>query len=350
MGIQKTKFASYCLNGIPEGCKRCVKGKKLVVFISGICNRNCWYCSLSEKRKNKDIIWINEREIKSINEMIKEVKESDADSAGITGGDAFLNFKRTIKYAKALKETFGKKFQIHIYLPTKYITKEKLKKLSKYVDEVRFHPEFLINENTEKEDIEKIRLASLFWKKYNIGIELPMIPEKRREIFNFILKIKDFIGFVNLNEFELSETNFNLVTNKYPLLENGYVIKGSREAGIWILKQAKKQKLKLKNLKIHLCTAETKNWHQYKNRLLQHKILPFGKRTRDGTVIYLVTNGKLKNNTNGSYYDKGKNRTILSKTTAKKLLNKGTRVFRVEEHPTYDRMEVEKEELILKHN
>ncbi|MDD5012651.1 MAG: 4Fe-4S cluster-binding domain-containing protein [Candidatus Nanoarchaeia archaeon] len=335
----KTKFDSYCLNGIAEGCKYCVRGEKLVLFVTGVCKRNCWYCSLSNKRKNKDLIFANERECKNVKDIIQEVKDSRATSAGITGGDPLIAFDRTIKFASKLKKKFGKNFHIHIYLPTKFITAEKLKKLSKYVDEVRFHPAFLIDENSVDKDIEKIRFAGLFWNKPNIGIELPLIPNKKRDVLNFILKIKDYVGFVNLNEFELSETNFDIVTKNYKLNEGGYVVKGSAEAGKWILEQLKKEKVKLN---IHLCTAELKNLHQFKNRLARHKIFPYGKRTEDGNVIYLVTDGKIK--MKNTFYDKEKKRTILSEEVAKKLLGK-RKIMRVEEFPTRDRIEIESEEI-----
>lgn len=340
MNIKKTQFASYCLNGVAEGCKFCVKGKKLVLFITGICKRNCRYCSLSEKRKNKDDIWINERKCRTTREMLEEAKESNAKGAGITGGDPFLKLERTLKYAKALKNKFGKKFHIHIYLPTKFLTKEKLKRISKCVDEVRFHPEFLINKAKEKADIEKIKLASLFWKKQNIGIELPILPDKKNETLNFISKIKNYIGFVNLNELEISDTNFNFITKKYKLKKGGYVVVGSKEAGLWILEKCKENKLKLK---IHLCTAETKNWFQYRNRLLCHKIMPFGKRTSEGTAVYFAIYGKSKGLRKNklTYLDKRKNRTIISEKLVPKLIKK-YKIYKVEEYPTYDGIEVEK--------
>jgi hypothetical protein len=289
---------------------------------------------------------------------LEEVKESKATSAGITGGDPLINFEKTLEFATKLKKYFGKKFHIHIYLPTKFVTNgnpqrvlhnscnptgsrssSNLEKLSKCVDEVRFHPDFLIDSKKVNEDFEKIKLASLFWKKKNIGIELPMIPEKKEEVLNFILKMEKFVSFVNLNEFELSETNFNLMTKKYKLNEGGYVVAGSLEAGEWILDELKKNKSKLK---MHLCTAELKNCSQFANRLKLHKILPYGKKTKDGTVIYLIVNKKL--NLKNTFYDEKKNRTILSGKIAKRLLNK-EKIFRVEEYPTYDRIEVEKEEL-----
>jgi uncharacterized protein len=339
MSINKTKYDSYCLNGIAEGCKYCVRGEKLVLFVSGKCSRQCWYCSLSNKRKNKDLIFANEREIKTPEEAIEEVKESRATSAGITGGDPLLFLERTIKFASELKKKFGKKFHIHIYLPTKLVTKEKIEKLKKCVDEVRFHPEFLINDKSVAEDIKKIELASKIFGKDNTGIELPMIPERKEEILDFVIGTEDYVSFVNLNEFELSETNFDRITKEYELEEGGYVAKGSVEAGKWILQELSKRKSKLK---AHLCTAELKNFSQFANRLKRHTILPYGKRTEEGMVIYLVVNKKL--NGKGIFYDEKKKRTILSEIVARKLLKEGKeKIKRVEEFPTYDRIETEEE-------
>jgi len=349
--MKKTKFSSYCINDIAEGCKYCVKGRKLVLFISGICSRNCYYCSLSDIRKNKDIIWANERKIENINELIEEAKASNSKGAGITGGDPLLCLDRTLEYAKAMKEKFGKKFHIHIYLPTKLVTRDKLEKLSNYIDEIRFHPEFLCREMSEEEaeeDMKKIFLASEFWKKENIGIELPVFPDKRQEILNFILKIKEHIGFVNLNELEVSETNINNL-GKYKFKEGGYIVSGSIEAGIWILQNLEKAKIKLA---VHLCTAELKDWHQYKNRLLMHEILPFGKRTEEGTVIYLAIYAKDSNEFDKliklklGYTDNKKLRIILpEKRVCKLIKGKKYKVERVEEYPSYDGAEVMREVL-----
>jgi hypothetical protein len=339
--MKKTKFDSYCINGIANGCKYCVKGQKLVLFVSGVCNRNCWYCSLSNKRKNKDLIFANERECKNVEDMIQEVKASRATSAGITGGDPLLFLDRTIKFTSELKKKFGKKFHIHIYLPTKLVTEEQLERLKKYVDEARFHPGFLINEKERENDIAKIKIAEKVFGKKNIGLEMPMIPERKQEILNFILEVGKCISFVNLNEFELSETNFDRVTKNYELEEGGYVVKGSLEAGKWVLNELSNKKSKLK---VHMCTAELKNCSQFVNRLKRHEILLYGKKTKDGTVIYLVVNKKL--NLKGTFYDEKKKRTILSQSVARKLLNEGKeKIIRVEEFPTYDAVETEEEEI-----
>jgi pyruvate formate-lyase activating enzyme-like uncharacterized protein len=168
------------------------------------------------------------------------------------------------------------------------------------------------------EDINKIRLAGLFFNKPDIGVELPLLPDKKKEILEFILKIKDYTGFVNLNELEISETNLDYITRRYKLEEGGYIVSGSRESGIWILHELNKRKTRLK---VHLCTSELKDWHQYKNRLLLHKILPFGKKTEDGTVVYYAIYAKdnkefnISGNEECSVYNLAQ--MIISKTGSK---------------------------------
>ena len=346
----KTGFGSYCVNGIPEGCRHCVKGRKLVLFITGKCSRNCFYCSLSSKRKNIDAVWANERQCRGIKDAVQEVRESRATGAGITGGDPLLFLPRAIKYARALKKEF-KNFHIHIYLPTFLAGKKNLKALSKCTDEVRFHPGFLAKNQSSSEmnaDIEKIKSASLFWKKANIGCELPLLPEKKQETLDFIKKISPYAGFANLNEFELSDTNFNYVTKHCKLNPDTYTISKSREAGIWILAKAKKAGLKIK---LHACTARTKNIYQYRNRLKLHNAIKYSKRTAEGSAVYFAVKPasmqaalkELKNLKITKFHiDKGKKQIILQEKDAVKALeNKKLHLSRIEEFPTYDRTAID---------
>jgi pyruvate formate-lyase activating enzyme-like uncharacterized protein len=352
-----TKFDSYCLKGfdVCQGCKYCVYGKKLVLFVSGKCSRNCKYCSLSNKRKNIDKVWANERECSDINEILEEAVESKACGAGITGGDPLLCLNKTIIFIRALKKKFGKSFHVHIYLPTQLVTEEKLKKLKDAgIDEIRFHPKFIEEDKRIEHELEKISLASKFWNIKDIGIEIPMFPDKLNETFYFLKSVSELIGFVNLNELEISDTNFDFIKRKYKLNEDTYTIKGSREAGIEILKKCEKEKL---GLKVHLCTARTKNLFQYKNRVKLRDILPFGFKTKEGSVryfaIYLKKDEELyrfRKNISGMefFFDKKKNRIILSEKSAKKAFWLGYNVERVEELPTFDGTELERERLIFK--
>jgi len=342
----RSPWHSYMLNDVAQGCKSCVKGEKLVLFISGVCSRSCFYCSLSNERKNIDTVFANERPCKSPSEAVQEAIESNAKGAGITGGDPLLFLERTIEYSKALKEKLGKDFHIHIYLPTNLLSLEALQKLHPFVDEVRFHPRFLIGEELkEEEDIQKIKQASEIFGKNNTGIELPMLPDKKEKILSFVKKVGPYISFLNLNELEISDTNLDIMNNNYAQDKEDYAIPGSIKSGLWIIRELKKEDSKLK---VHLCTAETKMTYQFKNRLLKHSLLPNTEKTKEGMMKYFAICAKdeqefldLTEKFKGEkvYLDKRKLRIILTKKLAKDLIRK-YKIQGFEEYPTFDRIEV----------
>jgi len=181
-----------------------------------------------------------------------------------------------------------------------------------------------------------------------MGVEMPMIPGREKETYSFIKSIEGIVSFVNLNEFEISDTNFEIMTKKYNLNADTYSIKDSLKVGKNILKKAKKDKLKLN---IHLCSAKLKGAHQYYNRLLRRKILPYGNRTEDGTVIYfaIYANRKtklrqivknVKKVTKNYYIDKVGNRIIINMDDVEAVYDEfedSYKIARVEESPTYER-------------
>lgn len=348
----KTKFDSYSLGSLPDGCKQCVEGKKLVLFMGGKCSRACWYCSLSDGRKKSDACIANEKTIKTVRELIREVQEGGSKGCGITGGDPLVYFKQTLRYARVLKKKFGQKFHIHIYLPFPLVDEKKIRKLARYVDEFRFHPGFLTDIKRVSFDIKKLELVNSIIGRQRMGIEMPMIPGLEKEIYAFIEKVKSLISFVNLNEFEISDTNFKKVMKKYKLNSDTYSVNGSIKAGLWILAQAKKNRF---DLNMHLCSAATKNSHQYFRRLMRRKILPFGNRTDEGTVIYFAiyaggTRGlgvrlwsvrkDVRKVTRNYYVDKQGRRVIINLDDVEAVhdaLGQKYKIARVEESPTHER-------------
>lgn len=344
----KTKFDSYATNGLPGGCKYCVKGEKSVLFLGGKCSRNCWYCSLSNSRKKEVKAFINERPLSSLKELVSEINESNSRGVGITGGDPLVYFLDTIKYSRILKKKFGRTFHIHVYLPLNLVNEEKLKKLSKSIDEVRFHPTFVAgsSDSLKEKERQKIIIASKIFGKKNTGIEVPMLPEKKKEIYEFVYSLRDYLGFVNLNEFELSETNFNRVTKEYSLNEDTSTIFGSQKAGKWILNKAEKDKLKLK---FHMCTAKTKDFHQYKNRLKKHEILPFGNKLKNGNVVYFTVLNNSRENlkiikkvTKNFFNDKERKRILINMDDVLDVYeDTDLKIARIEEQPVFGNERVE---------
>ena len=54
---------------LSAGCVLCFEGAKLVLFITGLCQRSCWFCPLSAQRKDKDVIFANEHKISGMGKL-----------------------------------------------------------------------------------------------------------------------------------------------------------------------------------------------------------------------------------------------------------------------------------------
>jgi len=282
--IVKTPWYSYSTGKIPKGCELCVQGKKMVLFITGICVQKCFYCPISEKKYGCDVVFANEFKIKDAKnpiEMFEESKLTEAEGAGITGGDPLINVERCCNYIKRLKKSYGTNFHIHLYTPLKLVSDEKLKKLYEAgLDEIRFHP------NLDDESLwRRIELASKY--DWDIGIEIPVIPGYEKKIKKMIDFVSGKVQFINLNELELSDTS----SKHYKLSDmgfktknkNSYAVKGSEELGKKILEYTSK-----KSLNGHLCTAKLKDSIQVTRRLTiraKNMALPFDTKTEDGTLI-----------------------------------------------------------------
>ena len=93
--MKKTKYYSWKLGTLAKGCRMCVRGSKLVLFVTGLCPRKCYFCPISDKKYNKDVVYANEWPTNKIDEIIKEAKLIDAEGAGFTGGDPLCKLFRT---------------------------------------------------------------------------------------------------------------------------------------------------------------------------------------------------------------------------------------------------------------
>lgn len=343
--MQKTKYYSWNSGTLPKGCQFCVKGEKLVLFITGLCPRNCFYCPISDQKYKKDVIYADEWPIKKAEEVIKEAKLIDAKGAGITGGDPFSVIERTVKYIKLLKKAFGNKFHIHLYTSLNLINDEKLNRLyNSGLDEIRIHPEIYNNKLWSK--IKLIRKHN-----WDIGVEIPSIPNTKKQTEGLIDYFKDKIDFLNINELEFSDNKTQKLGTFVPKDRFSYGVKGSEEFAKYLLKKYEKE---IKN--IHYCTARLKDRVQLGNRLkrrAKNVATKFDKITKEGTLIRNVIYTKnpkktirlLKNLVQEKDLIEDKDRLITSRQILNKYRNKlkklNLKPAIVEEYPTYDRMPVE---------
>ena len=251
-----TGYYSCKIGQLAEGCESCIKGKKLVLFITGTCPRKCWYCPVSDDKFQHDVIYANETKIETPDGAISETKLCSSRGAGITGGDPLTRVKRCVEYIQRFKEEFGKGFHIHLYTSFDLVNEDNLKELfDSGLDEIRFHPEF-----KDKKYWNRIEIARKFlWK---IGIEIPCIPDIKEETYEIIEYFKDKIDFINLNELEAADCERNEVFSRGYKSKDfySYGIKGSEEFAIEIMR-------KYPGMNIHFCTSKLKNTVQLGNRI-----------------------------------------------------------------------------------
>jgi len=258
--IKKTPYHSWRSGSLAEGCKYCVKGEKLVLFVTGLCPARCEFCPVSDKKLYKDVVYANERPLKNPKELkaiLEEAKACSSRGAGITGGDPLVVIDRTISYIRLLKKTFGKKFHIHLYTPLNLVSEKNLKRLYKAgLDEIRLHL---------KVDDEKLwpRLELARKYEWSVGVEIPVLPGKELESRKLIDFVKGKADFLNLNELELSDNHAWKRMNDVKCKDNvSYAIKGSDELAQKLLIYSAN-----KGIRTHYCTCKLKDSVQLANRI-----------------------------------------------------------------------------------
>ncbi|MFH0868133.1 MAG: radical SAM protein [Candidatus Woesearchaeota archaeon] len=258
--IRKNKFHSYNTGNLPKGCTYCVKGEKLVLFVTGLCPRRCYFCPVSDEKYQNDVIFANELKVRNFGDILTEAKAMNAKGAGITGGDPLVKLNRTVECIKQLKKYFGKKFHIHLYTSLNLISNHVLERLYLAgLDEIRFHLDF-----DSKELWKKLKIARKF--NWDTGVELPLIPTKEKELKEVIDYIHDKIDFLNLNELEVADNNHsNLKQFGFHVKDNvSYAIKGSLELGLRLIGYSAEKRY---NIPMHLCTAKLKDAVQLSERI-----------------------------------------------------------------------------------
>ncbi len=268
-------------NFLPEGCRLCYKGAKMVLFVTGICGRNCFYCPVSNERREKDIIFANERRVNRDEDLIEETISMDALGTGITGGEPLLRLDRVIHYIKLLKNKFGKSHHIHLYTalaPNKGVL-ESLKKAG--LDEIRFHPPQNLLPVIDR-TYYRASITDAYKLGLSVGIEIPSIT---CDLSGVISLLKEVDGFLNLNELEFSETNFTQLKNR------GYVtVEDTSSAALGSREVAQV----LDYDKLHFCSSRFKDAVQLRERfkrIAKRSARNFDEITDDGTLVYGIIEG-----------------------------------------------------------
>ncbi len=279
MAFQRFESGSAANGELAEGCKYCIKGSKMVLFVTGRCNAGCFYCPVSKEKKGKDVIFANEGRAPTDEDVIREAESMNAEGTGITGGDPSLVLDRTLHYIELLKSKFGDEHHIHMY--TAVISLENAKKLKAAgLDEIRYHPAEDLWDRIETTELKAIIDSS----GLDVGVEVPALPGMENKLCQLLRSAFEMgVKFANLNELEFSESNWHMMDEQHLSIKNelSSAVLGSEETAIAVME-------KLPDLPIHYCSSTFKDGIQLRNRLIRRAeniAREYDVVTEDGTLI-----------------------------------------------------------------
>ena len=259
---------------LATGCTLCHEGAAMVLFITGLCRRTCWYCPLSRERKGSDQVYANEHPITSSDEAVAVAKGMSALGTGITGGEPLERLARVVRFAGRLKQEFGSAHHIHLYTGHAPTGME-LSALEGIIDEIRMHPP---PECWEDIVTGPYILSALDAREmgFLVGMEVPALPE-----LDLLVPALPHLDFLNINELEWGETNAPAMRSRALVPEDSVhnAVRGSRDWGRAICAHDK----------VHFCSSAFKDSVQLRKRLLRiagNTARSFDEISDEGTVIY----------------------------------------------------------------
>ncbi len=253
-----------------------------MLFVTGRCDRGCFYCPISEERRGHDRAFADEQPVSSVQEVLHEARDIDALGTGITGGEPLFRLDFVLECIAALKAEFGKGHHIHLYtgmLPDRRVLEELARA---GLDEIRFHtPHSFWHGPAHQPLTDALRMAMSLGLE--AGIEIPAFEEASA----IVEAVRATGAFLNVNELEFSETNFSgLAEQGFVPVELGCAAQGSELIF--------RQHFMKDDIKVHFCPSRFKDAVQLKERLLRrarHTARPFDYVSEEGTIIHGIIEG-----------------------------------------------------------
>lgn len=355
MAIKKLPKGSLLKGRLPDGCRHCGEGAKLVLLVTGKCSRRCFYCPLSSEKRGKDVVYADELKVKEEEDILYEARMIDALGAGITGGDPLEVPEKTCTYIELLKEDFGDEFHIHLY--TSVTEPHIIREIGESgLDEIRFHPPLRTWGKIGSTGYAKA-FNSVLKGGMDLGVEIPVLPDEERLTLKLIRSIDELgVQFMNLDELEFSETNW------MRLRKRGYDTKDDISSAVLGCDETAKRFLDEDvDMALHYCTSSFKDGIQLKNRITRRA------KNIAGDWEMITPEGTLLKGVIEASDLKGLRQELIDVfDIPEKMLNidyEKSRLevapwvlqeihedidlpcFMVEEYPTADRLEVERERL-----
>ncbi len=340
---------------IPEGCRLCEEGAKMVLFVTGLCSYHCFYCPVSDEKMYRDVVFADEMRVAKDEDVLAEARAIRAKGAGITGGDPMEAVDRLCHYLRLLKREFGPEFHTHLYTMT--TDAGKIRRAAEAgLDEIRFHvPPGLWRHAARSGFVPAVRLARKLGM--TVGLEVPLIPDRKDDLVELIRWAEsEGLGFVNLDEMEFSEANWGRMHRQnYEMKDElAYGVKGADAAAAEILAAPWR-------VPVHYCSSGYKDGWQLRTRIKRRAetvARAYDEVTEDGTLVKGVIEADdlaaVERELRGKFRVPGE---LLAAVPERKRVEVAPWVleeiaaelpwpsFVVEEYPTADALEVERQRL-----
>ena len=294
-GLGEKYAGSRHLGALPMGCIQCREGAKLVLFVTGLCDKECFYCPVSREKMYRDVMFANERPIHpgKWEDLLDECDLIGAKGAGITGGDPMMVPERVVEVLRLLKGAFGPQFHTHLYTSCAFDTAWIPRLREAGLDEIRFHPDVRdyarMPESWHHKAIQVALEAGL-----TVTVEVPCIPGRERELLA-LAEYCESAGCagLNLNELEFSDPNIaNLKRFGYqPANDETQSVAGSRDTALSVLAAWKARPARSGRFAVHFCSSPYKDAIQLMQRLRRRASRvrrPFDEVTEEGTIVFGV--------------------------------------------------------------
>ncbi|MGC2789448.1 MAG: radical SAM protein [Thermoplasmata archaeon] len=360
-GLHLLPMASSHRGTLSPACVQCAEGRKMVLFVTGLCRFRCFYCPVSPARNQLDGIYANERRVLTDDDVLEEARAIGAAGTGITGGDPLGVVDRVEHYVRLLKGEFGAEHNIHLY--THEPNPEKLRRLAAAgLDEFRLHiPHYLWGPLSGGGGAYRAVLETAPEWGIRRGVEIPVLPEKEAELRRLLVALDEIgVDFVNLNELEFSETNEDQLHERGYRVDprNGWGVRGSRAVAERVVREVRL------SIPVHYCSSRFKDGVQLRQRLLRRaeRTAPaFADRTADGTVVLGIVEAaahgdfarwtarvtkRVRLGPNDYRIDRERRRVELAPDVLRRVARRlPWPAFEVEVYPTEDALEVERNPL-----
>lgn len=348
--MKNMEAGSAYIGQLPKGCVQCRRGSKMVLLITGQCSTGCFYCPLSLEKKGKDVLYANEKRCTNEEEVLEEARMIRAEGTGITGGDPLQCIERTLHFIHLLKNEFGSEHHIHLY--TSSLDVDLFRRLEEAgLDELRLHPPLDLWDHMSESQLKEFLDST----SMEVGLEIPSLPYER-ERTEILIEFAKRVGmdFINLNELEFSEGNWDELKARDLGIRDDIssAVQGSEEEAFHHINSTR-------NISIHYCSSRFKDGVQLRRRIKRRAkcvARSIDIITEDGTLFKGVIEGPTNEIIDALKrigvedrlfsIDEEKKRVEIAPWILEHLVDQlPFDSFFVEEYPTADRLEVEREPL-----